>query len=55
MTLLPEKSKIMNIDRNWTHIALPGLIIKRFESLRCYEANGTPPDPQNYPRKLKIG
>ena len=53
MTPFPEKSKIMKFDRNWTHIALPGLRLKRFESLRCYEANGTPPDPPKLPQKFQ--
>ena len=49
-----EMSNIRNIDRNWTHIGLYGLRIKRFESTRCYQSNGTPPDPQNSHIKFKI-
>ena len=49
-----KKSKIMNIDLNWTHIRLFGLRIEPFESQRCYQSNWTPPDPQNCHKKFKI-
>ena len=54
MTTFLEMSKIMNIDRNWPHIRLFGLRIKRFESQRCYQSTGTPPDPPNCHIKFKI-
>ena len=54
MTPFPKRSKIMKNGRNWTHIALPGLRIKHFESQGCQEANGSPPDPKNYSRRCKI-
>ena len=45
----------MKIGRNWTHIRRIGLRIKDFESQRCYQSNGAPPDPQNCHIKFKIG
>ena len=54
MTTFLKKSKIMNIGRNCTHMRRIGLRIKPFESARCYQSNGTPPDPQNCHRKFKI-
>ena len=54
MTTVLDLLKIMKIDRNWTHIGLYGLRIKRFESPRCYDSNGTPPDSQNCRIKFKI-
>ena len=47
MTTFLKIMKIMKIDWKWTHIRLLGLRIKDFESQRCYQSNGTPPDPQN--------
>ena len=47
-------TNLMKVGRNSTHIRLLGLRIKRFESQRCYQSNGTPPDPQNCHIKFKI-
>ena len=54
MTTFLENVKVMIIGRNWPHIGLYRLRIKRFESQRCYQSNGTSPDPQNYNIKFKI-
>ena len=54
MTTFLKKLKIMKIDWNWTHIRLLGLRIKDFKSQRCYESNGTPPDPENCHIKFEI-
>ena len=55
MTTFPKIAKIMNNDRNRTHIRRIGLRIKHFESPRCYESNGTTADPPNCHIKFKIG
>ena len=54
MATVLKSSKSMKKHRIWTRIRLSGLIIKPFETERCNESNGTPPEPQNCHIKFKI-
>ena len=53
MTTFLNRSKLIEIDSKWTHIGLYGLRLKRFESTRCDQSNGTTPVPPNCHRKFK--
>ena len=53
LTTFAKNQIMMNIDLTWTHIRLLGLRIKHVEPPRCYESNGTPPDPPKLPYKIQ--